>query len=183
MCKTQVYDFSCIFPQTQNLCSLTADPSCASPPCCCPFLALTSGTVPNPQVANLWWCPPGTVARLPTGAAWPVLERGGTALDAVEQAGIAIENDISCCVGLGANPDRDGHVTLDACIMDERANCGSVAFLERIKHPVSVARRVMEQTPHCDAGGSRSAAVCVAKRFALESNELSPTRKRPIKTG
>lgn len=78
-------------------------------------------------------------------AAWKVLRNGGRALDAVEQGVMVTESSLNCCVGLGANPDRDGHVTLDACIMDEHANCGSVAFLERIKHPISVARRVMEK--------------------------------------
>ena len=48
-------------------------------------------------------------------------------------------------VGLGGLPDRDGHVTLDACIMDENGRCGSVAFLEHIVHPISVARMVMEK--------------------------------------
>ena len=72
-------------------------------------------------------------------AAWEVLSSGGTALDAVEKGVMVTESEQSCCVGLGANPDRDGFVTLDACIMDEFSNCGSVAFLERIKHPVSVA--------------------------------------------
>jgi len=78
-------------------------------------------------------------------AAWNILGKGGRALDAVEQGVMVTESSINCCVGLGANPDRDGYVTLDSCIMDEYANCGSVAFLERIKHPVSVARRVMEK--------------------------------------
>ena len=81
-------------------------------------------------------------------AAWQVLRNNGRALDAVEQGVMVTENEKNCCVGLGANPDRDGYVTLDACIMDEFANCGSVAFLERIKHPIQVARKVMENTPH-----------------------------------
>ena len=124
----------------------------------------------QPLVVSTW-----DSGQIANGAAWPVLERGGTALDAVEQAGIAIENDISCCVGLGANPDRDGHVTLDACIMDERANCGSVAFLERIKHPVSVARLVMEQTPHVMLVGAGAQQFALQNGFALEPNQLSPT--------
>src|SRR5262249_39582596 len=45
-------------------------------------------------------------------------------------------------------PDRDGHVTLDASIMDEFGNCGAVAAMEYIAHPISVARKVMEKTPH-----------------------------------
>src|SRR6218665_2873073 len=72
----------------------------------------------KPLVVSTW-----DSGQIANGAAWPVLEKGGRALDAVEQAAIAIENDINCCVGLGGNPDRDGHVTLDACIMDEKANC------------------------------------------------------------
>ena len=78
-------------------------------------------------------------------AAWEILSKNGRALDAVEKGVMVTEASQNCCVGLGGNPDRDGFVTLDACIMDEFANCGSVAFLERIKHPVSVARRVMEK--------------------------------------
>ena len=70
-------------------------------------------------------------------AAWKILGAGGRALDAVEQGVMVTEASQNCCVGLGANPDRDGFVTLDACIMDEFFNCGSVAFLERIKHPIS----------------------------------------------
>lgn len=70
--------------------------------------------------------------------AWEVLSRAGTALDAVEKGVMVTEASQNCCVGLGGNPDREGIVTLDACIMDHRFNCGGVMFLERIKHPVSV---------------------------------------------
>lgn len=65
-------------------------------------------------------------------AAWEILHKGGRAVDAVEKGVMVTEASQNCCVGLGANPDRDGFVTLDACIMDEFSNCGSVAFLERI---------------------------------------------------
>jgi N4-(beta-N-acetylglucosaminyl)-L-asparaginase len=95
--------------------------------------------------------------------AWKVLGQGGRALDAVEQGVMVTEASQNCCVGLGANPDRDGFVTLDACIMDEFFNCGSVAFLERIKHPISVARRVMEKTPHV---------------MPLEEQKLSPDAQK-----
>ncbi|MFN5372290.1 MAG: isoaspartyl peptidase/L-asparaginase family protein [Bacteroidia bacterium] len=81
--------------------------------------------------------------------AWKVLSAGGWALDAVEQGVKLVEADPSeRSVGYGGRPDRDGHVTLDACIMDENLNIGSVACLEHIMHPVSVARAVMEKTPH-----------------------------------
>lgn len=110
--------------------------------------------------------------------AWEILGKGGRALDAVEAGVMVTESEQSCCVGLGANPDRDGFVTLDACIMDEFANCGSVAFLERIKHPISVARRVMEKTPHVMLVGSGAQQFAVAEGFPLEKQELSEDAKR-----
>ncbi|NBP05209.1 MAG: hypothetical protein EBV15_03165 [Bacteroidetes bacterium] len=96
-------------------------------------------------------------------AAWNILKNNGYALDAVE-AGVAVpEGDpLINSVGLGGFPDRDGRVTLDACIMDENFNCGSVACLEHIVHPAAVARRVMEKTPHVMLAGEG------ALRFALE---------------
>ena len=106
-------------------------------------------------------------------AAWQVLSKGGRALDAVEKGVMVTELEQNCCVGLGASPDRDGFVTLDACIMDEHANCGSVAFLERIKHPISVARRVMEKTPHVMLVGSGAQQFAVAEGFPLEPAKLS----------
>lgn len=106
-------------------------------------------------------------------AAWQVLRTGGRALDAVEQGVMVTEASQNCCVGLGANPDRDGYVTLDACIMDENFNCGSVAFLERIKHPISVARRVMEKTPHVMLVGSGAQQFAITEGFALEDGKLS----------
>lgn len=107
-------------------------------------------------------------------AAWQVLSNGGRALDAVEKGVMVTEASKNCCVGLGANPDRDGFVTLDACIMDEFSNCGSVAFLERIKHPISVARKVMEKTPHVMLVGSGAQQFAVAEGFPLEEQKLSP---------
>lgn len=110
--------------------------------------------------------------------AWSVLRSGGRALDAVEQGVMTTESEISCCVGLGANPDRDGHVTLDASIMDEHGNCGSVAFLERIKHPISVARRVMEKTPHVMLVGEGAQQFAVSEGFPLEEDKLSPDAQK-----
>ena len=111
-------------------------------------------------------------------AAWEVLSKKGRALDAVEQGVMVTEASKNCCVGLGANPDRDGFVTLDACIMDDKFNCGSVAFLERIKHPVSVARRVMEKTPHVMLVGSGAQQFAVAEGFPLEEQKLSEDAQR-----
>jgi N4-(beta-N-acetylglucosaminyl)-L-asparaginase len=114
-------------------------------------------------------------------AGWPILEKKGRALDAVEAAGRASEDEISCCVGLGALPDRDGVVTLDSCIMDEKANIGAVSFLDRIKHPVSVARKVMETTPHVLLSGEGARRFAVSNGFPLESGELSPESEKAWK--
>lgn len=109
--------------------------------------------------------------------AWKILREGGRALDAVEAGVRVTEDSITCCVGLGAYPDRDGYVTLDSCIMDEHGNCGSVSFLERIKHPVSVARRVMEKTPHVMLSGSGAQQFAISEGFPLEKQELSESAK------
>lgn len=97
-------------------------------------------------------------------AAMKVLSEGGNALDAVE-AGVKVpEGDpLDRSVGYGGRPDRDGDVTLDSCIMDSKGNCGAVCFLQGIKHPVSVARAVMEKTPHVILAGEG------AQKFALEN--------------
>lgn len=78
-----------------------------------------------------------------------LLAEGKSALDAVQQ-GVMVEeaNLDNTTVGNGGAPDREGEVTLDACIMAPNGNCGSVAYLKNIEHPVAVARKVMEETPH-----------------------------------
>jgi len=111
-------------------------------------------------------------------AAWEVLSKKGKAIDAVEKGVMVTEASNNCCVGLNANPDRDGFVTLDACIMDDKFNCGSVAFLERIKHPISVARRVMEKTPHVMLVGIGAQQFAVAEGFPLEEQKLSPDAQK-----
>lgn len=114
-------------------------------------------------------------------AAWNVLRNKGRALDAVEAGVMVTEASQNCCVGLGANPDRDGIVTLDACIMDEYGNCGSVGALERIKHPISVARRVMEKTPHVMLVGEGAQKFAIAEGFPLEPQQLSADAERAYK--
>jgi len=122
----------------------------------------------NPIVVSTWDA--GLEANKP---AWKILSGGGRALDAVEEGVKTTEASRSCCVGLAAYPDRDGYVTLDASIMDEFFNCGSVAFLERIKHPISVARRVMEKTPHVMLVGTGAQQFAIAEGFPLEEQRLS----------
>lgn len=114
-------------------------------------------------------------------AAWEVLKNNGRALDAVEKGVMVTESEQNCCVGLGANPDRDGYVTLDASIMDEFANCGSVACLERIKHPISVARKVMENTPHVMLVGQGAQQFALSQGFTLEKEGLSESAEREYK--
>lgn len=103
-------------------------------------------------------------------AAWKVLNKGGRALDAVE-AGVRVpEGDPTIrTVGYGGYPDAKGVVTLDACIMDENMNCGSVAFLQNIKHPISVARKVMEDTPHVMLVGEGALEFAKSKGFKEEN--------------
>jgi N4-(beta-N-acetylglucosaminyl)-L-asparaginase len=134
--------------------------------------AANSGT--KPIVISTW-----ESGMAVNAAAWEVLSKpGGRALDAVEAGAIHIENEISCCVGLGGYPDRDGIVTLDACIMDEHANCGAVAGIEQIKHPISVARKVMEKTPHVLLVGNGAQQFAIENGFPKESGELSEDAKK-----
>lgn len=98
-----------------------------------------------------------------TAKAWEVLAKGGNALDAVHQGVMVEENDLSnSTVGNGGRPDRDGNVTLDACIMDKDGNCGAVLAMQNIANPISVARKVMEETPHVMLAGKG------AEQFAYE---------------
>ena len=100
-------------------------------------------------------------------AAWEILSTGGKAIDAVEAAARVTESDITNrSVGIGGMPDRDGHVTLDACIMDEQSRCGSVAFLEGIDHPVSVARRIMDKTQHVMLVGEGAYQFAIEQGFS-----------------
>jgi N4-(beta-N-acetylglucosaminyl)-L-asparaginase len=113
-----------------------------------------------------------------TIAGWNKLMETGKALDGVE-AGARIPeadpNDTS--VGYGGYPDRDGHVTLDACIMDHLGNAGSVTFLEGIMHPISVARAVMEKTPHVMLSGAGALKFAKEQGFKVE-NLLTESSKK-----
>ena len=113
--------------------------------------------------------------------AWKVLAKGGKSIDAIEAGARQIEDTINCCVGLGGNPDRDGIVTLDACIMDEHSNCGAVAGLERIKHPISVARKLMETTPHVLLVGNGAQQFALQHGFPKESGKLSDDAQQAYK--
>lgn len=123
-----------------------------------------SSTANSPIVISTWDF--GIPANV---AAWKILSANGRALDAVEAGARVPEGDPEeTSVGLGGLPDRDGKVTLDACIMDEHGNCGSVAFLQHIVHPISVARAVMEKTPHVMLAGDGALAFALANGFRKE---------------
>lgn len=107
-------------------------------------------------------------------AAWEKLESGGSALDAVEAGVRVTESDASNrSVGLGGLPDRDGNVTLDACIMNHESECGAVAYLQNIENPISVARKVMEDTPHVMMVGNGAFEFAIEKGFE-KKNLLTP---------
>lgn len=130
--------------------------------------------VKKPIVISTW------DSGLPVNAeAWKVLsQKDGKSIDAVEKGANHIENTINCCVGLGGNPDRDGKVTLDASIMDHKLNCGGVAMMERIKNPISVARKVMDNTPHVLLVGEGAQQFAIESGFKLEPQELSDDAQR-----
>ena len=99
-------------------------------------------------------------------AAWKTLQNGGNAMAAAEAGARVPEADPkSTSVGFGGLPDEKGNVTLDACVMDSTGNAGSVAFLQNIKHPVSVARKVMEDTKHVMLVGEGARQFAVAQGF------------------
>ena len=126
-----------------------------------PSLAGDEADPKRPIVISTWNF--GLAANV---AAWKILSQGGRALDAVEAGAKIPEGDADeTSVGLGGSPDRDGKVTLDACIMDEASNCGAVAFLQHIVHPVSVARLVMEKTPHIMLVGEGALQFALANGF------------------
>jgi N4-(beta-N-acetylglucosaminyl)-L-asparaginase len=113
--------------------------------------------------------------------AWEVLTKGGRALDAVETGVKIPEADPNNqSVGLGGRPDRDGKVTLDASIMDEKGGCGAVACLEHVVHAISVARMVMEKTPHVFLAGQGATKFALENGFKRE-NLLTPKSEREWK--
>lgn len=101
-----------------------------------------------------------------TAKAGAMLSNGASALDAVEQ-GVRVEeaNIKNTTVGNGGYPDRNGNVTLDASIMAPNGDAGSVVYLKDIQHPVSVARKVMEESPHVMLAGEGAFHFAMTKGF------------------
>ena len=113
-----------------------------------------------------------------TKLAGAMLEKGASALDAVEK-GVMVEeaNLKNTTVGDGGAPDRDGNVTLDACIMSPEGNAGSVVYLKEIAHPVSVARKVMEETPHVMLAGEGALQFAIQQGFKRKNLLTSESEK------
>lgn len=96
-------------------------------------------------------------------AGWHVLERGGSALDAVEEAVAVMEDDECFDAGRGSFLNREGKVQLDAFLMDGASLCGGgVGCVERIANPIRAARKVLSESPHVYFVGEG------AERFAAE---------------
>jgi N4-(beta-N-acetylglucosaminyl)-L-asparaginase len=131
--------------------------------------AAAGASAGGPVVVSTW--SPNVKANK---AAWDILSKGGRALDAVEAGAMVPEADpTDTSVGYGGLPDRDGRVTVDACVMDDKGNCGSVLCLEDILHPVQVARLVMEQSPHVQLVGEGALQFALSKGFT-RTNLLTP---------
>jgi len=124
-----------------------------------------TGVKSGPLVISTW--APNVKAN---AAAWELLKAGARAVDAVEKGVMVPEADPEdTSVGYGGMPDRDGKVTLDACIMDDLGNCGAVVALEHIMHAISVARKVMDLTPHVLLAGDGALQFALANGFIKQN--------------
>jgi N4-(beta-N-acetylglucosaminyl)-L-asparaginase len=102
----------------------------------------------------------------PNQITYDAILNGKSALDAVELGARYCEADLTCMsVGRGGLPDAVGEVTLDASIMDDDGNCGAVAFVRNYEHVVSIARRVMEKTPHVMLVGEGAERFAASEGF------------------
>ncbi|HEY4194414.1 MAG TPA: N(4)-(beta-N-acetylglucosaminyl)-L-asparaginase [Mucilaginibacter sp.] len=138
-----------------------------------PVLKNKKAAAGKPVVISTW-----DFGKAANVGAWNILSKGGRALDAVENGVKIPEADPSIqTIGYGGLPDRDGNVTLDASIMDDKYNCGSVTCLEYIMHPISVARLVMEKTPHIMLAGAGALQFALANGFKKENLLTDKSKK------
>ncbi|MDP4822118.1 MAG: isoaspartyl peptidase/L-asparaginase, partial [Saprospiraceae bacterium] len=128
---------------------------------------------PPKPIAVATWDVPVAVAK---AGEW--LDAGKKALDAAIEGAAIEEADVkNTTVGKGGAPDRDGHVTLDACVMDSDGNCGAVLCVENITHVAALARKVMEETPHVMLSGEGAEQFAYAMGFPKE-NLLTEASKK-----
>ena len=103
--------------------------------------------------------------RIALGAGWSILASGGSALEAVEAAVIALEDDPVFDAGFGSHLNADGKVECDAIVMDGATlRAGAAAGLQRLKNPIRLARKILEECPHMMLAGEG------AERFANASS-------------
>ncbi|MFN3558076.1 MAG: N(4)-(beta-N-acetylglucosaminyl)-L-asparaginase [Brevundimonas sp.] len=139
-----------------------------------PLTALATAAVAQASTAPAVMISTWDFGAAANAAGWAARQAGGSALDMVEAGGKVAELDESnSSVGLGGLPDRDGHVTLDACVMTWAGDIGAVCALEDVVHAVSVARAVMEKTPHTMLVGPGARAFAVDQGFPTQ-NLLTP---------
>jgi N4-(beta-N-acetylglucosaminyl)-L-asparaginase len=113
-----------------------------------------------------------------TAKAWKSLQGGKSALDAViDGCGIEEANAEGQSVGIGGLPDREGRVTLDACVMNEKGNYGAVLCMQNIVHPIAVAKKVMEDTPHVILAGLGAEEFAVSQGFKRENLLTEKSKK------
>jgi N4-(beta-N-acetylglucosaminyl)-L-asparaginase len=106
------------------------------------------------------------------------LEKGHNALDAaIEGVSFEESNLKNTTVGKGGAPDREGTVTLDACVMDHLGNCGAVMAVEQITHVASLAKEVMLKTPHVILAGEGARQFALSEGY-LPENLLTPESKK-----
>ena len=126
----------------------------------------------NPVIITTWDYPSANEAAIKT------LNNNGNAMDAAEAGCRVLEADEkNIYIGIGSLPDETGKVTLDSCVMDSNGNCGSVAFLQNIVHPVSVARKVMEDTKHVMLVGEGARKFAISKGFKQRNLLTKESRK------
>jgi len=106
------------------------------------------------------------------------LKKNQDLLTAIEKGINTVEaNPDDMSVGYGGRPDRDGNVTLDACIMDHNGHAGAVTYLKNYMHPISIARKVLEDTPHVILSGSGAAKFAEAQGYKSQDLMTDKSRK------
>ena len=130
-------------------------------------------TIENLPIVISTWNVPNATKK-----AGMLLEEGSRSIDAIEKGCMIEEADLNNqSVGYGGHPDRDGNVTLDACIMDKNGNYGSVVYMQNIVHAIAVARKVMEDTPHVILAGKGAEKFAISKGFK-KTNLLTEASKK-----
>ncbi len=125
--------------------------------------------LPSPEFAD------GIKKALDAG--YEVLEKGGSSVDAVEVAINVMEDDPQFDAGYGSFLNLFGEVEMDASIMKSDYSCGAVASVKNIQHPISLARKVMEETEHVFVVGEGANLIAEALGFPY-FDPIAPSSKK-----